>query len=52
SLFEDINLAVIHTRCVTIQPKDIQLAHCLCKLLSTVYQCFMMASNSFDDSTM
>ena len=26
-LFEDANLCTIHAKCVTIMPKDIQLAH-------------------------
>ena len=26
-LFEDTNLCAIHAKCVTIMPKDIQLAH-------------------------
>ena len=30
-LLEDVNLCTIHTKCVTIMPKDIQLAHCICE---------------------
>ena len=30
SLLEDVNLCAIHTKHVTIMPKDIQLAHCIC----------------------
>ena len=29
-LFEDTNLCAIHAKCVTIMPKDIQLAHRMC----------------------
>ena len=29
-LFEDFNLCAIHAKRVTIMPKDIQLAHCIC----------------------
>ena len=29
SLLEDANLCAIHTKCITIMPKDIQLAHCI-----------------------
>ena len=29
ALFEDTNLCAIHAKCVTIMPKDIQLAHCI-----------------------
>ena len=29
-LFEDTNLCVIHTKCMTIMSKDIQLAHHIC----------------------
>ena len=29
-LFEDTNLCAIHAKCVTIMPKDIQLAHRIC----------------------
>ena len=29
ALFEDTNLCVIHAKCVTIMPKDIQLARCI-----------------------
>ncbi|XP_003341842.2 histone H3.3A-like [Monodelphis domestica] len=29
-LFEDTNLCAIHTKHVTIMPKEIQLAHCIC----------------------
>ena len=29
SLFEDTNLCAIHTKCITIMPKDIQLARCI-----------------------
>jgi histone H3 len=29
-LFEDTNLCAIHTKRVTIMPKDIQLARCIC----------------------
>ena len=28
-LFEDTNLCAIHTKCITIMPKDIQLARCI-----------------------
>ena len=28
-LFEDTNLCAIHAKCVTIMPKDIQLARCI-----------------------
>ena len=28
-LFEDINLCAIHAKCITIMPKDIQLARCI-----------------------
>ena len=28
--FKDTNLCAIHAKCVTITPKDIQLAHCIC----------------------
>ena len=28
-LFEDTNLYAIHAKCVTIMPKDVQLAHCI-----------------------
>ncbi len=28
-LFEDMNLVAIHAKCVTIMPKDIQLAQCI-----------------------
>ena len=28
-LMEDTNLAAIHAKCVTIMPKDIQLARCI-----------------------
>ena len=30
-LFEDTNLCAIHTKCITIMPKDIQLARCICR---------------------
>ncbi|KAI9573968.1 histone-fold-containing protein, partial [Boletus coccyginus] len=30
SLFEDTDLAAIHAKCVTIQPKDLALARWLC----------------------
>ena len=30
-LFEDTNLCAIHARCVTIMPKDIQLARRICR---------------------
>ena len=30
SLFEDANLCAIHIKCLTIMPKDIQLARCIC----------------------
>ncbi len=29
-LFEDVNLVAIHAKWVTIMPKDIQLACCIC----------------------
>ena len=29
-LFEDTNLCAIHAKCLTIMPKDIQLARCIC----------------------
>ena len=29
-LFEDTNLCAIHAKCVTIMPKDIQVAHHVC----------------------
>ena len=29
-LFEDVNLCAIHAKRVTIMPKDIQLARCIC----------------------
>ena len=29
-LLEDTNLCAIHAKCVTIMPKDIQLAHYIC----------------------
>ena len=29
SLFEDTNLCAIHAKCITIMPKDIQLARCI-----------------------
>ena len=29
ALFEDVNLLAIHARCVTIKPRDIQLALCI-----------------------
>ena len=29
-LLEDANWSAIHAKCVTIMPKDIQLAHCIC----------------------
>ena len=28
-LLEDANLCTIHTKCITIMPKDVQLAHCI-----------------------
>jgi histone H3 len=28
-LYEDTNLCAIHAKCVTIMPKDMQLAHCI-----------------------
>ena len=30
SLLKDANLCIIHAKYVTIMPKDIQLAHCIC----------------------
>ncbi|XP_021064345.1 histone H3.3-like [Mus pahari] len=30
-LFEDINLCTNHAKCVTMMPKDIQLAHHICR---------------------
>ena len=30
-LLEDTNLCVIHAKCITIMPKDIQLAHHICR---------------------
>ena len=27
-LMEDMNLCVIHAKCVTIQPRDLRLVHC------------------------
>ena len=29
-LLEDVNLCTIHVKCITIMPKDIQLAHHIC----------------------
>ena len=29
ALFEDTNLCAIHAKCVTIMPKDVQLARCI-----------------------
>ena len=29
-LFEDANLCAIHAMYVTVMPKDIQVAHCIC----------------------
>ena len=29
-LFKDTNLCAIHAKCITIMPKDIQLARCIC----------------------
>jgi histone H3 len=29
-MFEDTNLCNMHAKCVTIMPKDMQLAHCIC----------------------
>ena len=28
-LMEDMNLCVIHAKCVTIQPRDLKLVHCI-----------------------
>ena len=29
ALFEDTNLCAIHAKCITIMPRDIQLARCI-----------------------
>ena len=35
SLFEHANLFAIHTKCITIMPKDVQLARCIRGIFKT-----------------